>query len=228
MKKALIVILVFLLVLGMIGAAAYVWLTREAEQRVTTQITETLSQALDSRVQVEDIDIRPIQGIARLRNFSVAEPEPEPTAEDAAPKRRPFTERIAFGELEADIDYLNRKVQSLRITGPVINVEAIPGGSTVPAPSGSGRRFAIDRVIIRNARLGLYNPETDEYRQFQIPSLELNNLNGTPEQLADRIMQSVAGQIGDPEAGRLLLNEGRRQLPGLNFQFEDIWGGFGG
>ena len=214
MKK----LLIFLLIIGVILGVGYYFVTDRVEKEAVEQIETRLTQSFGEQVEVEAVEVSPVQGRAVIREFK-------------APARqgKPFREQLSFGELEMDIDYLGRKIDTLRLLRPVINVEIQDTPSNRRyQPDTQGQKLEIDRVVIQSAMLGVYDPAAGDLKQFQIGDITLSNLSGTAEQVADQIMQAVAAQIPDSRAADDLLREGRRHLPGLNQEFEQAWEDLGG
>ena len=214
MKKLLII----LLILGVIVGVGYYFVTDRVEQEAVEQIETRLTESFGEQVEVAAVEVSPMQGRAVIREFKAP-----------AKQGKPFREQLSFGELEMDIDYFNRKIQTLSLLRPVINVEITePAGNRRFTPDAQGQKLEIDRVVIQSAMLGVYDSAADDLQQFQIDNITLINLNGTAEQIADEIMQAVAAQIPDSRAADDLLREGRRHLPGLNQEFEQAWQDLGG
>ena len=212
MKKTILGVLV--LVVVVIGGGLF-YVINNLDSIVEQLIETAGTQAVGSPVTVGSVSIDLTGGSASIMDFAIANPQ---GFSDAS--------MISFDELSVALDLPNLSgslvaINSIVARNPRVFYETIENGSnfeTVAARFSSGETEAaaepeetssvqlqIGSILIEDIEAGMKTYLLPNTFQANLGEIRLQNLSGTPEEIAADILQPVLGQLGRT-AGSALLN----------------------
>jgi hypothetical protein len=229
MKK----IVVFLLLLVLIVAAgAWYFVSFRLDHLIETRIEQAGSQSFGSRVSVGAVKTSIRDGSLEISSITVANPSG-------------FSNPNAFSlnKIEAAVDYGSRDIKRLVIENPEILIEEV-GGTTNFArmlaeleatdPSAGGGDADEPVIVIRHFRMNesraaFESASLNRHSTVTVDAVELNDLRGTPTELARIIAREVLEEVKDEAAKELLKAQAGEKYKELEKKvgdaLKDIFGG---
>jgi hypothetical protein len=206
MKKAIFAILI-LLILGIAVGLYLVY--ANLDNIVKAAIEKFGSEAVQTSVQVEDVSIQLTEGSAAIRGVTIANPKGFSA---------PYA--FSLGEIATDINLDKTRQQSIvidliNIQNPEVVYEinagrqgnlnmlkknlgtgsaAATNGTKQPSATESGQQInmTISRFVFQDAKLhAKIMPLKDKTYDLELPTLELNELSGTPESISKQVIQQL-------------------------------------
>jgi hypothetical protein len=206
MKKAILGIIV-ILILAVAGVVYYV--VTNLDTIVKTAIEKYGSETTQTAVKVDNVLIRLTQGSAAINGLTIANP---------AGFSLPYAFSLGQIATDIDVDKTSKElvaIELINITAPQVFYEInadrkgslnvlkdnLQGGSSVPPSSGEAPsdgsqsaeiQLSIARFLLEDAKLhAKIVPLKDKTYNLKLPTLELTNLKGTPEQISEQIISQV-------------------------------------
>jgi len=206
MKKLITILLVLLLV---VGGAAWYFVTYHMDSMIESQIESAGSTSLGTRVSVGNITTSIREGSLAISEITIANPPG-------------FNNKNAFilSGIEAAVDYESLEIKRLIINDPEIVIEEKGGEtnfsrmqaelekmSSDPAPAAEGKKEPV--IVIRHFRMNesraaFESESMNRYSDLKIGAVELNNIKGTPSEVANVIATEIVGKISQAAAVELL------------------------
>jgi hypothetical protein len=203
--------------IALVGAgAAWYFVNMRLDTMVESRLERAATMALGSHVEVGGVETDLRNGTLRIREVSVANP---PGYEN--------THAMRFNGIDAAVDYQNLEIKRVVIDNPEFIIEELNGttnfqqmldaldsGETVvpagdpakPEPEIVIRHFRIDK-----ARAAFESKSLDQYTDLNVDAIELNNLKGTPSELANQIGKVVLKELSSEAAMALLEAQARKK-----------------
>jgi len=222
MRKVLITLGTVMLIAA--AAAVYIIMFR-MDSVVETRIEKAASLAFGSRVEVGGVKTNLRDGTLTVERISVANP---PGFEN------PYAARL--NSVEAAVDYKALEIKHVEIENPEFYVEE-NGGKTnfdqmleaLQAESGKAGNEPQSKepvVVIRHLRIdetrAAFESHTlDQYTDMQVDAIEMNDLRGTPTQLAEQIARKVVGELSAEAAKQMLKAKAQKQLDNVQKKVND-------
>ena len=215
MKKFLVILAAILLI-----AAVGVWyfVSFRLDGMIEQQIEEIGSRSFGSRVSVGAVktDIR--NGSLQISEITVANPPGF---------RNPNA--FSLNNIEAAVDYASRDIRRLVIERPEIVIEEMGGETNFSKmleelesqDSGSAEPGGDEPVIfvrhfrMNESRAAFESKSLDRYTDVEVDAVELNDIRGTPTEVAKVIAAEVLKEVVSEAATELLKAQARKQ-------FEDV------
>ena len=195
MKK--IVITALLLVL-LIAAGAWYFTAFHLDSLIETRIEQVGSEALGSRVSVGAVKTSVRDGSLEISSITVANPPG-------------FSNPNAFSlnNIEAAVDYGSRDIKRLVIDTPEILIEEIGGAVNIaqlldrleeqePSAGAAGREepeLVIRHFRMNGSRAGFDSATFDRHSTVEVDAVEINDLRGTPTEVARIIATAVLKEV---------------------------------
>ena len=216
MKKLIITVLI----LGIIGAGVVGWwyMFSRMDGIVEKAIAEAGSDAFGTQVTLDDVKLDLINGSMTLENLAIG--NPEGFNRDNA---------VVFGSIEAAIDFGSMEVARVVLDDAQIFIEEREGRinvqelkqalesriseSTVVHGSGEPgqEEIVIQQFLMRSTMATFESESLDRLAEIEIDQIEMRDLRGTPEEVAEVIALNIVDEITD-EAEQAML---RKQLENL-------------
>lgn len=219
-------------------AAAVYFVMFRLDGVVETRIEKTATMALGSRVEVSGVRTNLRDGTLTVEQISVANP---PGFES------PYAVRL--NAIQATLDYDGLEVKRVVIANPEFYVEEHGGktnfeqmlqaldagaGESAGSSPGAAAPKAEPVIVIRHLRIGetraAFASQTfDRYTDMQIDAIEMNNLRGTPAQLAGAIARKVVDELNSQAASEMLKAQGQKKVDDVqkkvNKKLQELLGG---
>jgi len=211
MKKA--VLATFVLVVVLIGGGAW-YLVNNLDALVKDTIETAGTDAVGSAVRVGSVSIDLKNGSASIRDFSIANPA---GYSDVA--------MVSFGELSVALDLANLStseigIKSIIARNPRVLYENANGGSNLEtvadrfasedatasteSASSTDIMISIGSIEIENIEAAISASILPKTVEASLGDIRLQNLRGTPDELADQIMKPVMSQLSRTAGNALL------------------------
>jgi len=209
MKKVLIALGIIVVLVA--GGFTYVYLN--LDELVETAIETAGSRALGTQVAVGSVALNLTGGTAEIYDFTIANPQG-------------FTQgdMLRFSELSVGLDIQNISAESIHVLSVVsrdpcvlyesrdgmTNFDAISsrfdsGEPAEPAEDpGSQPRVIVDDILIENISGTLMDDRLPNPVEVSLGDIELQNLDGTPADLASQVMAQILSQVGRRAAEALV------------------------
>lgn len=186
-------------------AVAVFYVGSNLDSIVKSAIQKYGSEALGVTVSVGSVELQLTEGRGTIRNLQVANPSGYSRGN-----------AISFGELTLDIDYASQVIELVRAGAPEINIEAKGADNNIDAllsnlesdASTEGAdegeeplSLRIERIEIEAARAAMTSDLLEKPVEIGIDALVLQNLEGTPDEIASQILKKLLGRIGDAVKG---------------------------
>jgi len=226
-------ILAFLGVVALlIAAAAWYFVSFHLDGVLQQRIEQAGSLSLGTAVEVQGVETDLRAGTLKIREISVANPE----GFDG-----PYA--VRFRGVEAAVDYPAREIKRVIIDNPDIVMQERDGQTnfgqmlqsldSAPAePTGDSAEepiITIRHFRINEARAAFESKTYDRYTDLEVDAVELNDLVGTPSELATVIAREVVGELSSEAAVQLLKAQARKQLGDVEEKvsktLRDVFGG---
>jgi len=189
-------------------AAAWYFITFRVDGMIESRMERAATEALGSKVEVGGVHTNLRDGTLTVDSITVANP---PGFEN------PYA--VKLNAVEASVDYESREIKRVVIENPEFIIEeaggltnfgqmmkALESDSEPAASESSGREpvITIRHFRINKTRAAFESRSLDKYTDVKVDAIEMNNLEGTPSELADLIARKVVGELSS-EAGMALL-----------------------
>ncbi|HET6564518.1 MAG TPA: hypothetical protein VFG52_03820 [Xanthomonadales bacterium] len=215
MKKLFITLALIMLV----GAGlAWYFVSVRLDSMIESRLERAATASLGNHVEVGGVETDLRNGTLTVREISVANPPGY---------RNPYAMR--FNGVEAAVDYETQEIRRVVIDRPEFLIEEL-GGTTnfqqmldaleagedvVPAgdPAKPEAEITIRHFRIDGARAGFESEALDRYTELNVDAIELNDLKGTPTELANEIGRKVLEELSS-EAGMALMEAQARKKAG--------------
>lgn len=218
MKKLLGVLLVLLLV---IGGAAWYFTSFKLDGMIQGAIEQAGRDTLGTSVSVGNVHTDLKNGALTISNITVANPPG-------------YKNQTAFtlNNIEAAIDYGTRDIKRVIIDKPEIVVEELNGNTNIsqllanlesapaeptPAADAEPPVITIHHFRMNESRASFESASMDRYSDIKVDAVELKNLKGTPDELAEVIGREVLDEVISAAAVELLKAKASEKL-------DDIFG----
>jgi hypothetical protein len=231
MKKFLIILLVVLLVAA--GGAWY-FLSFHLDSVIENRLEQAATQSLGTRVSVGSVKTSIRDGSLEISEITVANPPGY---------RNPSA--FSLNNIEAAVDYASLEVRRVVIDNPEIIIEEIggqtnfdrmleelerSGDQSQPAdPDASEPVIVIRHFRMNESRAAFESESLDRYTDVEIDAVELNDIRGTPTEVARIIAGEVLNEIAADAATELLKAQARKQLDDVEEKvgekLKDLFGG---
>ena len=201
-------------------AAAWYFITYRFDGVVETQIEKAATMALGTHVEVHGVETDLRNGTLSVGKILVANP---PGFEN------PYA--VQLNAVEAAVDYGGFEIKRVVIESPEFIIEEAGGRTNFdqmleaikssPAPgsgSGNGGQEKEEPVIvirhfrINETRAAFESRTLDRFTDLRVDAIEMNNLRGTPSELAEQIGRKVIGELSSEAAAELLKAQAKKQL----------------
>ena len=217
MKKALLFLLVLLLAAG---AGAWYFVTYRMDSMIESRIETMASISLGTQVTVGEVKTDIKGGTLSISNVTIANPPG-------------FRNKNAFSlnGIEAAVDYANLDVKRVVIDKPEIVIEELGGETNFsrmmaqlekhesgsdpePGPAAEGREEPV--IVVRHFRMNksrasFESESLDRYSDLEVDAIELNNIKGTPTEVANVIASEILEEITREAATEILKAQARKQ-----------------
>lgn len=222
MKKVLTTLLVLLLVLG-----GFTWYFVEyrMDSMIEHQIERAASRSFGTRVSVGAVKTNIREGSLTVSDITVANPPG-------------FRNPNAFSleNVEAALDFSTLDVKRVVVDRPQIVIEEMGGETNFsrmlaelqkmdsdPQPAGEQKRepvIVIHHFRLNESRAAFESPSLDRYSDLEVDAIELNDIRGTPNEVAKIIATEVVSEIASEAAVAVLKAQAQKKL-------EDVGGKVG-
>lgn len=229
MKKILVVLLVLALV---VGGGVWYFVSFRLDSMIETRIEQAGSQSFGTRVSVGAVKTSIRDGSLQISEITVANP----------PGYRNAT-AFSLNNIEAAVDYGSRDIKRLVIDRPEIVVEELGGKTNFEQmlaelesmdSEPSGAAGAEPEIVIRHFRMNesraaFESASLDRYTDIEVDAVELNDIRGTPTEVARIIAREVVGEVTSEAATELLKAQARSKLDEVDRKvgekLQEIFGG---
>lgn len=212
MKKVLIGLVVVVVLI-----AGFIFYTLSNLDKIVKTAIETAgSEAVGSAVLVGAVEIDLFSGTASIHNFSIANPE--------GFSNQPL---MSFAELSVGLDLNNISgtaigIRSIVAREPYIlyemrgdssnldamneNIAGDNSSATTEPSAGSAESpvLTVDSILIEDIQASLESDLLGEPLDVNLGDINLDNLHGTPEEIASQIIKPVLAQLSTTAANSLL------------------------
>ncbi len=208
MKKAISILLVLLLV---VGVGIWYFVSFRMDSMIASNIETRASASLGTQVTVGTVKTDIKGGSLTISNITIANPPG-------------FKNKNAFSlnDIEAAIDYSNYDIKHLVIDKPEIVIEELGGETNFsrilagiekqdsepePDPAADGKEepiIVIHHFRMNDSRASFESESLDKYSNLEIDAIELSNLKGTPSELSEIIFKKIINEITKEAAIELL------------------------
>jgi hypothetical protein len=229
MKKVLLVLVVLLLV---VGVGVWYFVSFRLDHMIEQQIEQVGSSSFGTHVSVGAVrtDIR--GGSLEISNITVANPPGfrNPTA-------------FSLNNIEAAVDYATFDIKRVVIDKPEIVIEELGGetnfsrmlGELEAQPSEPTESAGEEPVIVvrhfrmNESRAAFESESLDRYSDLGVDAIELNNIRGTPTEVAEVIATEVLNEIVSEAATELLKAQARKKYEdvedSVSDKLKEVFGG---
>jgi len=212
------------IVLVAVGAAWY-FIAFRLDTVLESRIERSASIALGTAVEVGGVHTSLRDGTLKVDKISVANP---PGFEN------PYAVRL--NQVEAAVDYQGLEVKRIVIENPEFIMEELNGQTnfgqmlksleageeTEPGASDSEEPVIVIRHFrINETRAAFESASLDVYTDVKVDAIELNNLRGTPSELAEQIGREVLGELSSEAATELLKAQAQKKLQKMTDKVSD-------
>ena len=218
MKKFIITLLVIIVVGA--GAAGWWFMFHRMDGLLEREIQEAGSAAFGTPVTVGNVDIDLIDGAMRIEDLAIGNP-PGFGREHA----------LVFGEIEAAIDYFSGEIKRIVLDEAQVFIEERDGQLNVQRlkealesrltpsehreTSNPDEEIVLHQFLMRSTMATFESASLERLTEVRIDQIELRNLRGTPEVVAEQIADAIIDEIVDEAAMALLKAQAQDQLEDL-------------
>lgn len=199
-KKLIIILLLIVAIVG-IGLTLF---GSKIDGLIAEQIEDQGSAAIGTKVTVGGVTTDIAAGRATIKGLTIANPDGYEAIN-----------AIEIAHFSAAVNYASRSIEQVIIDKPIINAELkgrrsnfqdlkenIPGVETSSVDSDpDSSNLTIKKLLVRSAQINLIVRGTDivedngDVQTFTMDDMELTNLSGTPQQVANEIAQRLSLHI---------------------------------
>lgn len=209
-----------LIVLVAAGAAWY-FVAYRLDSVLESRIEKAATLAMGTRVEVGGVSTDIRGGALKIDRITVANP---PGFENP--------HAVQFTGVEAAVDYDTLEIKRVIIDNPEFVIEERDGRTNFGemleeieqnAPPGEPESGPEPEIVIRHFRINqtraaVESHSFDRYTDVGVEAIELNNLRGTPSQLAKEIAREVIGELSSEAAAAMLEAEARKRAGDMSDQ----------
>jgi len=208
-------------ILGAIGllivVGVWYFVSFRLDDMVHSEIEKTATAALGSRVEVSGVETSLRDGSLKIAELSVANP---------AGFDNPYAMR--FRGVEAAVDYPSREIKRIIIDNPQFLIEekdgklnfaqmlqALKSGAAAAESAGiNGDQpvITIRHFRINDTRAAFESQTYDRQTSLKVDAIEMNDLHGTPAEIARLIATEVVGELKSEASTELLKVKARKKL----------------
>lgn len=221
MKKLLVALIVLLLA---VGIAVWYFVSFHLDGVIQQKIVQAGSSSLGTQVSVGTVrtDIR--AGSLVISDITVPNPPGF---------RNPYA--FTLRNIEAAVDYGSLEVRRVVIDNPEIVIEELGGETNISRmlqeveatpsePAGPGAEEPI--IVVRHFRMNesraaFESESLDRYADLEIGAVELNDIRGTPAEVAKLIATEVLSEIAAEAATELLKAQARKKFQDVEDKVSD-------
>lgn len=202
----------------LVGAGlAWYFVNVRMDSMIESRLERTATASLGSHVEVGGVETDLRNGTLTVREISVANPPGY---------KNPYAMR--FNGVEAAVDYETMEIRRVVIDQPEFLIEELNGntnfqqmldaleaGEPVVAPADPARpepEITIRHFRIDGARAGFESASLDRYTDLKVDAIEMNDLKGTPTELANEIGRKVLKELSSEAAMALLEAQARNKM----------------
>ncbi len=215
----------------MLVGAGFAWyfVNVRMDSMIESRLERAATASLGNHVEVGGVETDLRNGTLKVREISVANPPGY---------KNPYAMR--FNGVEAAVDYDKLEITSVVIDQPEFLIEELggttnfqqmldaleSGESAVPAadPTKPEPQIVIHHFRIDGARAGFDSSSLDRYTDLNVEEIEMNNLRGTPTELANQIGKEVLKELSSEAAKALLEAQAREKAGDLGGKVRDSLG----
>lgn len=217
------------LVMLLAAGAAWYFVNVRLDSMIESRLERVATTSLGSHVEVGGVETDLREGTLKVRELTIANPPGY---------RNPYAMR--FSEVQASVDYDGLEIKRLVIDKPEFLIEELGGttnfqqmldaleaGESVLPPADPAKpepEIVIRHFRIDGARAGFESTSLDRYIDLQVDTIEMNDLKGTPTELANQIAREVLGELSSEAAMALLEAQARKAAGDLGDQVGDSLG----
>jgi hypothetical protein len=213
-------VIIIFVVLAIVGAGVYGWwyMFYRLDGLFEAEIERQASEAFGTQVTLGDVKLDLINGAVEFENLAIGNPDGY-KSEHA----------VVFGSIEAAVDFRTGQVRHVILENARINVEEKNGSINIqelkealetrisdesgiePGTDGDEQELVIQKFLMHSTTATLDSDTLQKQFEVEIDSIEMRDLRGTPEQVAELIAYSLLDEITE-EAEQALV---QRQLEGI-------------
>jgi hypothetical protein len=217
MKKVLTIIVVLLL---LAGGAAWYFVAYRMDAMIEKQIEMAGTNSLGTRVSVGKVSTNIKDGTLTISELTVANP---PGFKNA--------NAFSLNGIEAAVDYGNLEIRRVTIENPEIVIEELggetnfskmmdelkqtsskPAETTEPADGKKEPVIVIHHFRMNKSRAAFESESLDTYANIEIDAVELNEIRGTPTEVAHQIAEKILKEVTREAATELLKAQAKKHL----------------
>lgn len=218
MKKVLVTILVLLLLLGI---AAWYFVSFRLDGVIKQQIEQVGSQTMGTSVSVGSVTSDLKNGSLIISSITVANP-PGYKNKNA----------LSLNGIEAAVDYKTLDIKRIIVDQPEIVIEEKNGASNFtdllagmedspePEPAEEGAEqpvLVIHHFRMNESRAAFESVSLDHYSDLKVKAIEVQNVKGTPPEVAEVITREIVEAIVSAAAIEILKAQASKKI-------DDIFG----
>lgn len=208
-------------IVGAIGllivAGVWYFVSFRLDDMLHSEIEKTATVALGSRVEVSGVETNLRDGSLRIGELSVANP---------AGFDNPYAMR--FRGVEAAVDYPSREIKRIIIDNPQFLIEekdgklnfaqmlqALKSGAAAAESAGSNADqpvITIRHFRINETRAAFESQTYDRQTSLKVAAIEMNDLHGTPAEIARLVATEVVGELKSEASRELLKVKARKKF----------------
>jgi hypothetical protein len=226
MKKAIGILLVLLLV---VGGGVWYFVTYRMDSMIQKQIETAVSVSLGTQVSVGEVTTDIKGGSLTISNVTIANPSGFKNKnafilngiEAAVDYANLDVKRVVIDRPEIVIEEMGgetnfslmmaelEKQQSAPATNPEADPGTDPGADSgadhAPATEGEKERIVVIRHFRMNESRASFESESlGKYSSLKVDAIELNNIKGTPSEVADVIATKIITEVSKQAAFELI------------------------
>ena len=223
MKKVFVIGLALLVLLG--GVTWY-FVTYRMDHMIGQRIEAAASRSFGTRVTVGAVKTDLRDGSLSVSNITVANP---PGFRNA--------NAFSLDNVEAAVDFSSLDIRRVVIDRPEIVIEEMGGETNFskmlaelkqrdsqPEPAGDGGPEPV--IVIRHFRLNesraaFESASLDHYTDLEVDAVELNDIRGTPSEVARIIATEVVGEIASEAATEMLKAQAQKKIEDVESKVSD-------
>ena len=193
---------------------------------IESRVEKAATAAFGTKVKVTGVKTDLRDGTLTVDQISVANP---PGYES------PFAARL--NSVQATVDYDDLEIRQLVIRNPEFYVEehngktnfgqmlqALNSGSQSAASNDTGKAepvIAIRHLRIDETQAAFSSQTFDRYTDMQVDAIEMNNLRGTPTELARQIAGKVVSELSEETASELFKAKAQKKVDEIQKKVKD-------
>jgi hypothetical protein len=212
MKKFISILLVLILI---IGVAAWYFVTYRLDGIIEKEIERAASTNLGSSVQVGAVRTSIKDGSLTISDVRVSNP---PGYQNK--------HAMNFNSIEAAVDYDGLDIKRVIIDNPEVFIEEKGGktnvaemlaalergdSSALPPDDPKAPTIVIRHFRMNGTRAAFESESLDTHSDLNVDAVELNNLEGTPNEVAREIAAGILKELSSEAATELLKAQARKK-----------------